>query len=88
MRAADERVDCVLTRQSLGAGFIAEQSGAASDAFDTALGQLRDKYAAKAQEDAKRSAEAARAARPAEEEHEDEDDAEWLDDPGALSLPL
>ena len=58
MRAADERVDCVLTRQSLGAGFIAEQSGAASDAFDTALGQLRDKYAAKAQEEAEKAKQA------------------------------
>lgn len=62
---------------------MAEQSGAASEAFDTALDQLRDKYEKKAQDDARRAEETRRAAsgKTGEEEEEDEDDSEWLDDP-------
>ncbi len=74
-----------MTGQSLGAGFVAEQSGAASEAFDTALDQLRDKYEKKAVDDARRAEEARRSAavgKAGEEEEEEEDDSEWLDDPG------
>ncbi len=76
-----------MKRQSLGAGFVAEQSGAASEAFDTALDQLRDKYEKKAQDDARRAEETRRAAsgKTGEEEEEDEDDSEWLDDPGVCT---
>jgi hypothetical protein len=66
----------------LGAGFVAENSGAASDAFDGALDQLREKYAKKAEREEQAKAEAARAAAAVEKEDELEDDDEWLDDPG------